>query len=154
MKTNRFPEHVAEEVVRAGAALTFLLSLLAVLLRLPCLALILAADFGIRAFVTPRWSLLTILSKRVLVPLLGFHGHPISFAPKRFAASIGFSLSSAALLLSLFLASWAWIIPLTVLCLFSALESFLGFCAGCKIYGLLMRWQIVPEDHCPHCALQ
>jgi hypothetical protein len=130
MISNRFPEHVSDEVVRVGAAETFVLSLVAVLLRLPWLALILVADFGIRAFVSPRWSLLTVLSRRVFVPLFGFRGHPISFAPKRFAATIGFSLSSRAFLLAVLFDSWIWIIPMLVLTLFSGLESFVGFCAG------------------------
>jgi len=154
MQIERFPEHVSEEVVRVGAAEVFLLAALAVAFRFPWLALILAVDFGIRAFVTPKWSFLTLLSKHVFLRLFAFHGHPISFAPKRFAASIGFSLSAAAFLLAIVVQSWVWMIPLLILILFSGLESFAGFCAGCKIYGLLMRWQIVPEHHCPECTLQ
>lgn len=42
---------------------------------------------------------------------------------------------------------------MAVLCLFSALLSFLSFRAGCKIYGLLMRLHIVPEHNCPQCSL-
>ena len=154
MENNRFPEHVSDEVVRVGAAEVFVLALLAVLTRFPWLALILAVDFGIRAFVTPRWSFITLLSRRVLVPVFGFRGHPISFAPKRFAASIGFALSALAFVLAMVFESWLWITPLLVLILFSGLESFVGFCAGCKIYCLLMRWQIVPEHHCPQCTLR
>jgi hypothetical protein len=154
MDKKRFPEHVSEEVVRVGAAEVFILAVLTVALRFPWLAAVLALDFGVRAFVTPRLSVLTGLSRRVLVPLLRFHGHPISFAPKRFAAAIGFSLSVAALVLATVLTSWAWMIPLLILILFSGLESFAGFCAGCKIYGLLMRWQIIPEHHCPECTLR
>jgi hypothetical protein len=62
------------------------------------------------------------------------------------------SLSAVSFLLGLVSHTWAWVIPLAVLCLFSALESFLGFCAGCKIYGLLMQWHVVPEHDCPQCS--
>jgi hypothetical protein len=154
MEKKRFPEHVSEEVVRVGAAEAFVLALLAVLTRFPWLALVLALDYGIRAFITPRWSILTILSRRVLVPLFGFHGHPISFAPKRFAAAIGFSLSALAFTSAMVVDSWVWLVPLLILILFSGLEAFAGFCAGCRIYGLLMRWHIIPEHHCPECTLQ
>ena len=119
MKTHRLPGHVSEAVVRTVAGQVFVLSLLAIVLR-----------------------------------LLGIRGDQIPYPPKRFAASIGFSLSALAFVLSAFAGTWAWLLPLAVLSLFSALESFLGFCAGCKIYGLLIRLHIVPEHNCPQCRLR
>ena len=154
MKMQRFPEHVSEATVRTAAGQVFVLSLLAVTLRLPWLALVLAVDFGLRVFVTPRWSYLSFTAGKLLVPLFGIRGNQIPYPPKRFAASIGFSLSALAFALAVFTGTWAWLLPLAVLCLFSALESFLGFCAGCKIYGLLMRLHIVPEHNCPKCSLR
>jgi hypothetical protein len=154
MDDNRFPEHVSEAVVRATAAEVFVLAALAVALQLSWLALFLAVDFGVRAFLAPRWSILTFLSKRIFVPVMGLRGHPISFAPKRFAATIGFALTAVAFLLSMVVQNRVWLIPLLVLLLFSGLESFAGFCAGCRIYGLLMRLKIVPEHHCPECRLR
>jgi hypothetical protein len=152
MNKQRFPEHVSEAVVRAAAGEVFVLALLAVLIRSPWPALVLIIDFALRAFVTPRWSFLAILANKVIVPALGLRGRPIAFPPKRFAASIGFVLSTSALLLWMLGVGWGLTAPLAVLCLFSALESFLGFCAGCKIYGLLMHWHIVPEHSCPQCG--
>jgi hypothetical protein len=35
---------------------------------------------------------------------------------------------------------------------FPALESILGLCVGCKIFGLLMRLGVVPEAICLECA--
>jgi hypothetical protein len=152
MKKQRFPEHVSDAVVRAAAGEVFLLALLALLTRSPWPALVLSVDFALRAFVTPRWSFLAILANKVFVPALALQGSPIPFPPKRFAASIGFLLSASAFLLWMFGVGWGLTAPLAVLCLFSALESFLGFCAGCKIYGLLMHWNIVPEHNCPQCS--
>lgn len=99
MKKQRFPEHVSDEAVRAAAGEVFVLALLAVLIRSPWPALVLSADFALRAFVTPRWSFLAILANKVIVPALGLRGLPIPFPPKRFAASIGFLLSTSAFLL-------------------------------------------------------
>jgi hypothetical protein len=144
---------VQEVVVRTVAGQVFLLSLLALGLKFPWLALALAVDFGIRALVTPRWSLLSLIARDLVVPAFRLQDQSIPFAPKRFAAAIGFSLSAAAFLLAMLTTTWAWIAPLAILCLFSALESFLGFCAGCKIYGVLMRLHIVPEHDCPQCNL-
>jgi len=152
MKKQRFPEHVSDAVVRAAAGEVFALALLAVLIRSPWPALVLSVDFALRAFATPRWSYLSILANKVIVPALGLRGRLIPFPPKRFAASIGFTLSASAFLPWMFGLGWAFLIPLALLCLFSALESFLGFCAGCKIYGLLMHWHIVPEHNCPQCS--
>jgi hypothetical protein len=154
MKKQRFPEHVSEAVVRAAAGEVFVLALLALLIRSPWLALVLAVDFALRAFLTPRWSFLALPAKQLIVPALGLQGLPIPFPPKRFAASIGFALSASAFLLGMFGVVWGLTAPLAVLCLFSALESFLGFCAGCKIYGLLMYWHIVSEHSCPQCSFR
>jgi hypothetical protein len=154
MKKQRFPDHVSGAVVRVAAGEVFLLALLALLIRSPWPALVLSVDFALRAFATPRWSFLAILANKVIVPALGLRGSPVPFPPKRFAASIGFVLSASAFLLGMFGAGRAFLIPLAMLCLFSALESFLGFCAGCKIYGLLMHWHIVPEHNCPQCSFR
>ena len=154
MKIHRFPEHVSESVVRSAAGQAFVLSLLAIVLRVSWLALILAFDYGLRVFAGPRWSFLSFTARNLLVPLFGLRGDQIPYPPKRFAAAIGLSLSALAFLLALFTGTWAWLLPLAVLCLFSALESFLGFCAGCKIYGLLIRLHVVPEHNCPQCTLR
>lgn len=154
MNSQRFPEHVSEAAIRVAAGQAFVLSLLAVAFRFPWLALILAVDYGLRVFAGPRWSFLSFTARTLLVPLFRIRGEQIPYPPKRFAASIGFSLSALAFFLAVFTGTWAWLLPLAVLCLFSALESFLGFCAGCKIYGLLMRLHIVPEHNCPQCTLR
>ena len=154
MKTHRFPEHVSEAAVRAAAGQVFVLSLLAIALQLPWLALVLVVDFGLRVFAGPRWSFLSFAAGRFLVPLFGIRGDQIPYPPKRFAASIGLSLSALAFILALFTGTRVWLLPLTLLSLFSVLESFLGFCAGCKIYGLLIRLHIVPEHNCPQCRLR
>jgi hypothetical protein len=154
MKKKRFPDCVSEASVRAAAGQVFALILLAAVLRFPWLALLVAVDFALRVFAGPQWSFLSFTARKLLVPLFGIRGDQIPYAPKRFAAAIGLSLSAAAFVLALIAGAWVWIVPLAVLWLFSGLEAFLGFCAGCRIYGLLMRWHIVPEHDCPQCVLR
>ena len=73
--------------------------------------------------------------------------------PKRFAQGIGATLSVAAVV-SYFALD---LVPLAYLCtaaiLFAAsLESFLGYCLGCKIFAVLMRFGVIPESVCEACA--
>ena len=35
---------------------------------------------------------------------------------------------------------------------FPALEAILGLCVGCKVFGVLMKLGIVPEEICQECA--
>jgi len=35
--------------------------------------------------------------------------------------------------------------------LFSGLESIVGFCAGCWLFGLLMKAGVIPADVCEAC---
>lgn len=39
-----------------------------------------------------------------------------------------------------------------VLLVFALLESALGFCAGCWLFGHLMRWGVIPNDVCEECV--
>jgi hypothetical protein len=39
-----------------------------------------------------------------------------------------------------------------VMVVFPALESLLGLCVGCVLFGPLMRLGLVPEDVCLDCA--
>jgi hypothetical protein len=153
MYTKRFPELVSSPVVRTTAAQVFILSLLALLLRSPWLALILVADFALRSLIFPRISPLAFVSRNLIVPAFQLKGRAISYAPKRFAALIGLGLSGLGFIFGLS----GLIIPFyacfTVLGFFSFLEAALDFCAGCKIYVLLMSWGIIPPDSCPDCHL-
>jgi hypothetical protein len=42
---------------------------------------------------------------------------------------------------------------LGVLALFAVLEAGLGFCAGCFVFGYLMRWGMIPESVCRECVV-
>lgn len=72
--------------------------------------------------------------------------------PKRFAQTVGLIFSVTALVLhfvaGLSVAAGAVLAVLTV---FAALESLLGFCAGCFVFNYMMRWGLVPKSVCEEC---
>ena len=41
---------------------------------------------------------------------------------------------------------------LVVLVFFALMESCLGFCAGCFVFGYLMELGLIPEETCKRCA--
>jgi Domain of unknown function (DUF4395) len=41
---------------------------------------------------------------------------------------------------------------LVALFVFALLESLVGFCAGCRVFGRLMALGIIPESTCEACA--
>ena len=78
---------------------------------------------------------------------------PVPGPPKRFAQAIGALVSTAALVLALgFDAHVAADALLVVLGLAAGLESILGYCVGCRLFGWLMRAGVVPESVCAECA--
>lgn len=118
----------------------------------PWLMLILVLGFLARVLTGPRLSLLGQFATRVVAPRIG---PPIWVPgpPKRFAQAIGFVLTAAA-------AASAWIFGATMLAagllsvvlVFALMESVIGFCAGCWLFGLLMKTGLVPERTCAACA--
>ena len=45
------------------------------------------------------------------------------------------------------------LVVLAVLAVFAALEAFLGFCAGCFVFGYLMRLGLIPKSVCEECVM-
>lgn len=147
------PFRVNEAVVRGVAFQVFLLALWGAVTGSAIPVIFLGIDFLIRALLFPQISLLALVSKKVLGPLNVFKARMILFKPKRFAAGIGLFMSLAALGLLYFQFTPIARIVLAVLVLFSGLESFFAFCAGCKIFQLLIKLRIVKNDFCQDCSL-
>jgi hypothetical protein len=96
----------------------------------------LVPDFLLRATPLGKNSPLSLLAG-VVVSMFKIKNKPTDRAPKRFAAGTGLVftiLIIAATLLHLEVISIALTI---VLVFFAALESFVGFCAGCYVYSFL-----------------
>ena len=67
----------------------------------------------------------------------------------RFAQLVGLGFSTAALVLACGGGSAVAIeIVLEVSDAFALMESCVGFCAACFVFGHLMRWGVIPEETC------
>lgn len=146
-----FPDPVNEKAARSVAAGVVILSVAsAVTGWWPVLA-VLAYGFAARVATGPRLSPLGLLATRAVAPRLG-RAKLVPGPPKRFAQAIGFAFSGGALILNLAGAQSVSTALLLVLAVFATLESALGFCAGCFLFGQLMRVGVIPEDTCEACA--
>lgn len=129
---------VNERVVQINAALAVLSMLLFFTTPFKWILLILAADFLIRGFLKPSYSLYGAVSKTIagmfnLKPVL------VNAGPKIFAARIGFLFCCAVAVfywmdfqtLSLALGS--------IFMLFAALEAIFRFCVACKLYPFICK---------------
>jgi uncharacterized protein DUF4395 len=147
-----FPNPVNEVAARVVAGVVVLLCVLAVALDERWLLVVIAYGFWARALTGPTLSPLGQLATRVVAPRLG-PPRPVPGPPKRFAQAMGTAFATAAVVLWFgfgeHLAARALIGLLAVP---AALESFAGYCIGCRIFGLLMRWGVIPESVCESCA--
>lgn len=148
-----FPNPVNEIAARVVAGGVVVLAVAAVALDLPWVLVPLAYGFVARALAGPRFSPLGLLATKVVVPRLRLEPRLVAGPPKRFAQSVGAVLTVSALVLHLAfgLTSWAQGL-LVVLATAAMLEAGLGLCVGCKVFGVLMRLGVIPEDVCADCA--
>ena len=113
---------------------------------------LLVYGFAARVATGPTLSPFGLIATRVLVPLLGNPDRPAPGPPKQFAQSIGLIFSVTALVLFLAIdSSIPWRAVLGVLTAFAVLESGVGFCAGCFVFGWLMKLGVIPESVCREC---
>ncbi len=147
-----FPDPVNEKAARTVAAVVTVIG--AVILSTGWLWLLvpLAYGFVARALTGPTLSPLGSLAMKVVGPRLG-RPKPTAGPPKRFAQSIGAVLATVAAVTGL-LAGWTTValVLTAILAAFALLESAAGFCAGCFMYGQLMRVGLIPEAACRECA--
>ncbi len=127
---------INETKVRLVAGLVLLTAVAYLLTHWVILPLLLVADFGLRSFDKRPYSPLANLAGAIVkwgkLPYKG-----TDQAPKRFAARIG--LAFVVTISLLHLAGIATGIPVVVLIVFAALESLVGFCAGCYVYTHFIR---------------
>ncbi|MDA3939208.1 MAG: DUF4395 domain-containing protein [Spirochaetia bacterium] len=153
MNNNKIPERVKEQNVRTIALQVVLISTFAILFKQPILMLLLSADFILRALINSKYSPLAIISRKFLADILPFRNKIILLRPKKFAASIGVILSLAAGIFGLIGQTAIMIYITGILLTFSVLETFFKFCAGCRIFSILIRLNIISEDKCIDCSV-
>jgi hypothetical protein len=148
-----FPNPVNEVSARLVAGGVVLLSVSAIALREPWLMVVIAYGFVARVLTGPTLSPLGQLVTRVITPRLGIAERPVAGPPKRFAQGIGvaFSISAAVLALG-FDRMTAADIVLGLLAVAATLESVFGFCLGCRVFAVLIKLGVVPEEVCLRCA--
>jgi hypothetical protein len=147
-----FPNPVNEVSARLVAGGVVLLSLATIALDQPWLTAVIAYGFIARVATGPTLSPLGQLVTRVITPRLPVAPRPVAGPPKRFAQGVGvvFSVTAAMLALGFGLHTAAYVI-LGVLVFFATLESAFGICVGCKVFALLMRAGVIPQEVCERC---
>ena len=146
-----FPAVVNEKAARVVAAAVVVMAVAAIATGWLWLTALLALGFALRVASGPRIDPLGRFAAHVVAPRLGAP-RPVAGSPKRFAQGIGLAFSGAALLALVLGASAVAFVLLATLALFAVLEAALGFCAGCRVYALLIRVGVVPDDSCVECA--
>ena len=110
--------------------------------------------YGFLARVTsgPKISPLALFVTKFLVPKLNKPENLVPGPPKRFAQGVGLFFSIFTAVAFLLWLNLIALVLISILIIFASLESFLGFCAGCKVFKFLMFIQLIPSDTCKKCA--
>ncbi|MET3806282.1 fatty acid desaturase [Nakamurella sp. UYEF19] len=146
----KFPNPVNEYAARSVAGLVVVLSLATVIFRTEWLLWPLAIGFLLRVASGPRFSPFGQLATKVIAPRFG-PARLVPGPPKRFAQAVGATFSVAALVFfhaGIPLVSWLLV---GVIIVFAVLESVLGFCMGCTVFGRLQAIGLIPASVCEAC---
>lgn len=147
-----FPNPVNEVSARLVAGGVVMLCVVLLAFDQPWILVPLAYGFVARVLTGPTLSPLGQFVTRVLTPALPFTAKDTPGPPKRFAQGIGATLSVGALVAwSAFDNGTVAYVLVAMILVAAALEAFLGFCLGCKIFAILMRIGLVPESACTEC---
>mgnify|MGYP000854577246 FL=1 len=151
-KQFEFPNPVNEVSARLVAAGVVLMTLGILVLGQTWLLAPLAYGFVARVLTGPTLSPLGQFVTRVLTPALPFEAKLVPGPPKRFAQGIGATLSvSAAVAHFGFGSTGLALVLVAMITVAASLEAVVGFCLGCKLFALLMKAGIVPEETCEAC---
>ena len=147
-----FPHPINEYAARTLAGLTFGVAVITIAVGWEWLTLFLVYLFAAGVVAGPKLTPTGLLTTKVIVPRFVKRKRPVAGPPKQFAQGVGLVITgaSAVLALGFGLEGIAYSL-LGVLVLFSALEAFVGFCAGCFVFGYLMRWGLIPAELCQRC---
>jgi hypothetical protein len=145
-----FPNPVNEYAARSVAGMVVLLCIATLVFRTPWLLWPLALGFVARVASGPRFSLFGQLATKVVAPRFGAP-RLVPGPPKRFAQTIGATLSVGALLAySLWSPTVSWVL-VALIAVAATLESVLGFCLGCAVFARLQSAGVIPASVCDAC---
>lgn len=147
-----FPHPVNELSARLVAGGVVIMTVSAIVFDQPWLIIPIAYGFVARVLTGPTLSPLGLLVTKVITPRLPLRQKYVAGPPKRFAQGIGATLSVAALIAYFgFGSAGAAYVLLGAIAVAATLESVFAFCLGCAIFGLLMRWGVIPDEVCDRC---
>jgi hypothetical protein len=146
-----FPRTINEKAARVVAGVVAITALVALLVPAQWLLVPLAYGFWARVLTGPKLSPLGRLASKVIAPRLGAE-KPVSGPPKRFAQGMGAAMTTAGAIAWALGATTVADVLLVMLLAAATLESVFAYCLGCKVFGLLMRAGVVPEQICAECA--
>ena len=147
-----FPHPVNEYAARLVAGMVIVLIFTILFKNQSVLLWVLLYGFTARVLTGPTLSPMGLIATKIIVPVLGNPNKPVAGPPKRFAQLIGFLLSLLAIIAEFVFSSTniAYLL-ISVIGIFAALESILGFCAGCYVFAILMKYGLIPESTCEKC---
>src|ERR1700722_4207191 len=125
-----------ESKIRLTAFFVLVLIVVYMITGIGLIPVFLLLDFTLRGFGLGAYSPLAYISG-LLVTALKLPLKPIYMPPKRFAARIGF-LFCLAIVVGHY-THLSTLILSAIIALFAALESIVGFCAGCYVYNAYAR---------------
>ena len=147
-----FPNPVNELSARLVAGGVVTMAVAAIVFGQFWLLFPLAYGFVARVLTGPTLSPLGQLVTKVVTPRLPLPAKYVPGPPKRFAQGIGATISVAALVAYFgFGSSGAAYVLLGLIVVAATLESVFAFCLGCAIFGVLMRWGVIPDEVCERC---
>ena len=147
-----FPNPVNDVAARTVASGAVLMALAVAVLGWGWVLVPLTYGFVARLLAGPRISPLGQFATKVVAPRLPQYEKLMPGPPKRFAQGIGVAFSLTASVLWLAGAPTAARIVVGTLAGAAFLEAAFGFCLGCKVFGLLMKAGVIPDDVCEDCA--
>jgi hypothetical protein len=147
-----FPNPVNEKAARTVASAVLATVIVILATGAYWLLIPLAYGFWARALTGPTLSPLGWTAQKLIAPRLG-PSRPVPGPPKRFAQGMGAIMATGALVLALIVGDHtAADVVLGLFVVAAGLEAIVGFCIGCRLFGLLMRAGLVPDGVCEQCA--
>jgi uncharacterized protein DUF4395 len=147
-----FPNPVNELSARLVAGGVVIMAASAIVFDQPWLLIPIAYGFVARVLTGPTLSPLGLLVTKVVTPRLPLPAKYVAGPPKRFAQGMGATISLAALIAYFgFGSSGVAYVLLGLIVVAATLESVFAFCLGCAIFGILMRWGVIPDEVCERC---
>jgi len=148
-----FPREVNEVSARLVATGVVALATVTIAFEVRWLTVVLAYGFVARVLTGPKLSPLGQLVTRVITPALPFEPRIVSGPPKRFAQGIGAVFTLTAVIATYGFDSFGFAqVVLGLLVVAASLEAFAGYCLGCKMFAILMRMGLIPEEVCEACS--